>query len=418
MKKVSRRLIAMWRRTVVVGVIAVTALASVGSVVALASNGHRRSMQAATSAGALPPQLARSPAFVKAQYADFQQYTKVYGDPLVKYKAPKGPWKFCESTNYLGNGWEQGNQAELAALVKQYQNAGLAKPGLTTENSNQSLSIQITQMNSLISDGCNVIFAIPQSPTALCPEIAKALAHKILVITDDTPVECKASINSSFSEFESAKVIAAQFSRALGGKGNVIVETGIPGAVGAQTTINGFKAGLAKGITMNDVAGDWSDATAETAATTYLQTHPAKVDGILNGSGMMVGGELALQQAGRPLAKTNTYEDSCSAMALWKQHPGLVVATADQGPALAAYESFYVASRLLSGAKPTLNTLFYPIPGPTRKTFKQWYKAGWTVKSTCMATPPASAVPPASYYNTLLKGGSKSKVTLKIVSVG
>src|SRR6202044_2195602 len=163
-----------------------------------------------------------------------------------------------------------------------------------------------------------VIFAIPQSTTALCPGIAKALKDNILVITDDTPVECPASINSSFSEFESAKDMASQFSKALGGKGNIIAESGIPGAVGAQTTLNGFKAGLAPGITMNTVAGDWSDATAETATTTYLQTHPQTVDGILDGSGMMVGGELALQQAGRPLAKASLYEDECSAMALWK----------------------------------------------------------------------------------------------------
>ena len=273
-------------------------------------------------------------------------------------------------------------------------------------------------MNSLISDGCNVIFAIPQSTTALCPEIAKALSHNILVITDDTPVACPASINSSFSEFESAKDMASQFSKALGGKGNVIAETGIPGAVGAQTTINGFKAGLASGITMNAVAGDWSDSTAETATTTYLQTHPATVDGILDGSGMMVGAELALQQAGRPMAKASLYEDECSAMALWKQNPGLVVSTEDQGPALAAYESFVVAGHLLAGAKPVVNTLFYPIPGPTQKTFNQWYKPGWTVKSTCFATPPATAIPPDSYYKSLFKGGAKPKVALKIVSVG
>jgi ribose transport system substrate-binding protein len=404
MRKVWRRWTVISRLSAAAGVIAVVSAVSVS---------------AATAAGSLPSQLSSSPAAVKAEYAGYQEYTKIYGDPLGKYKAPKGRAKFCESTNYLGNGWEQGNQAELAALVKQYQKAGLAKPGLTTENSNQSLATQITQMNSLISDGCNVIFAIPQSTTALCPEIAKALAKNILVITDDTPVECPASINSSFSEFASAENMAQQFAKALGGKGNVLVETGIPGAVGAQTTINGFSAGL-KGTTIaaNDVAGDWSDSVAETATTTYLQTHPATVDGILDGSGMMVGAELALQQAGRPLAKASLYEDECSAMALWKQHPGLVVSAEDQGPALAAYESFYTAIKLLAGAKPVVNTLFYPIPGPTQATFNQWYKPGWTVKSTCFATPPASGIPAASYYNTLLKGGTKPKVALTIVPVG
>jgi ribose transport system substrate-binding protein len=374
---------------------------------------------ASSAASSLPSQLANAPANVKAEYSGYQEYTKIYGNPLAKYKAPKAPWKFCESTDYLGNGWEQGNQQELADLVKQYQAAGLAKPGLTTENSNQSLSTQITQMNTLISDGCNVIFAVPQSTTALCTEIAKAMSHNILVVTDDTPVECADSVNSSFSEFYSAEVQAKQFAKALGGKGNVVVETGIPGAVGTQTTENGFKAGLAgTSITENFVAGDWADSTAETATATYLQTHPAPVNGILDGSGMMTGAELALQQDGRSLAKTSLYEDECSAMALWKQHPGIVVASQDQGPALAAYESFEVAGKMLAGAQPVVNTLFYPTPGPTQATFNQWYKPGWTTKSTCYATPPASAVPAPSYYNSLFKGGKTPKVTLKIVSVG
>jgi ribose transport system substrate-binding protein len=400
-----------WRRWTAISRLSAAVAAFAVASVALTS--------ASTAASSLPPQLAKAPAAVQAEYQGYQEYTKIYGDPLTNYKAPKAPWKFCESTNYLGNGWEQGNQQELAALVKQYQAAGLAKPGLTTENSNQSLSQQITQMNTLISDGCNVIFAVPQSTTALCPEIAKALKANILVVTDDTPVECPASINSSFSEFRSAEVMAKQFGQALGGKGNVIVETGIPGAVGAQTTVNGFKAGLAgTSITENDVAGDWADSTAETATTTYLQTHPQSVDGILDGSGMMVGAELALQQAGRPLAKSSLYEDECSAMALWKQNPGLVVASQNQGPALAAYESFVVAGKMLAGAHPVVNTLFYPTPGPTQATFNQWYKPGWTVKSTCFANPPASAIPPDSYYSSLFKGGSKPKVTLKIVPVG
>lgn len=400
-----------WRRPA-----AIRRLTAAAALVAAASVACSAS---ATAASSLPPQLAKAPAAVKAEYAGYQEYTKIYGDPLAGYKVPKAPWKFCESTNFLGNGWEQGNQAELAALVKQYQKAGLAKPGLTTENSNQSLSQQITQMNTLISDGCNVIFSVPQSATALCPEITKALNHGILVVTDDTPVECPASINSSFSEFASAEAMAKQFSKALHGKGNVIAETGIPGAVGTTTTVNGFKAGLkGSAITMNQVAGDWADSVAETATTTYLQTHPSNVDGVLDGSGMMTGAELALQQAGRPLAKASLYEDECSAMALWKQHPGLVVSSEDQGPALAAYESFVVAGKLLAGAHPVINTLFYPIPGPTQATFNQWYKPSMTLKSTCFATPPASAVPADSYYNTLFTGGNKPKVKLKIVPVG
>src|ERR1700722_20997184 len=119
MQKVWRRWTALTRLTAAVGVFAV--------VLAAATAG------ASAASSALPSQLSKSPAAVKAEYAGYGEYTKIFGNPLGSYKAPKAPYKFCESTNYLGNGWEQGNQAELAALVKQYQKAGLAKPGLTTE---------------------------------------------------------------------------------------------------------------------------------------------------------------------------------------------------------------------------------------------------------------------------------------------
>ena len=39
-----------------------------------------------------------------------------------------------------------------------------------------------------------------------------------------------------------------------------------------------------------------------------------------------------------------------------------------------------------------------------------------TVKSTCFATPPASAITPDSYYNKLFTGGHKPKVAVKLVS--
>lgn len=361
--------------------------------------------------------VARLPAAVRSQYKDYHQYARLYSNPYTHWKIPKAPWKFCESTNYLGNSWEEGNRAELAKLVGEYHKAGLAKAGLTTVNSNTSVPLQISQMTSLINEGCNVIFSIPGSATALCPVISKALRHGILVVTDDTPVYCKDVINSSFSEFESAYVAAHGLFKALHYRGNVIMETGIPGAVGAQTTENGFKAALKghPGIhVLGYIAGDWTDSVAQTQTAQFLSTHPQTINGIYDGSGMSTGGELALKQAGRPLAKENMYEDECSTMALWKEHPNLIAGAQDQGPQLAAYETFLVTARMLAGEKPIVNTLLYPIPGPTKATFHKWYKRSMTVQSTCYAIPPKKAITSNSYYKGLFKGGAPLKVKLSL----
>jgi ribose transport system substrate-binding protein len=354
------------------------------------------------------------PASVRANYVGWQSYARVFADPYKSWTPPPAPWKFCESTNYLANGWELGNQAELSQLVAQYRQAGLAKGNLVTTNSNLSVPTQISQINDLIAQGCNVIFAIPGSPTAFCPTFAKAFAKGVLVVTDDTPIYCQDVMNSSFPEYSSAQILAEELAKALGGKGNVVIETGIPGAVGTKVTVNGFLAGLKNypGIHVSgQVAGDWTESVVQSAMVNFLATNPAPVNGILDGAGMGTGGELALQQAGRPLAKESLYEPECSAVALWKQHPGLIVGSQDQGPTLAAYESFLVAGRMLAGQKPDVNTLLYPIPGPTQATFDQWYQPSMTIKSSCFATPPASATIPDSYYSALFTGGKAPKVT-------
>lgn len=360
------------------------------------------------------------PKAVQPYYEDLQAWGRLYSDPFMSYKVPPPPWKFCESTNYLANGWEIGNRNELEGLVSQYQAAGLAKGGLITVNSNLSIPLQITQLDTLIAEGCNVIFAIPGSPTAMCPTFANALAKNILVVTDDTDIYCPSVINSSWPNYYSPKLLAAGLAKALGGKGNVVELTGIPGALGTKITLGGFTTGLQPypGIKVTgQVEGDWTESVAQTALIKFLATHPEPVNGILDGADMATGGVLAMQESGRPLPKMTLYEDECSAMALWKEHPGLFVATQDQGPIMAAYESMLVAARLLAGQQPTVNTIVYPIPGPTQQTFSQWYKPSMTVESTCFATPPPSALIPDSYYNQFFTGGHTPRVTLKLVSV-
>jgi ribose transport system substrate-binding protein len=373
----------------------------------------------AASTSPTPVKVSSLPANVQPNYAESQTFARLFSSAYGAYKVPKAPWKFCESTNYLANGWEISNQAELTALVAQYKQAGLAKGGLTTVNSNLSVPLQITQLNALMSQGCNVIFAIPGSQTAFCPTFAKALAKNILVVTDDTPIFCNNVMNSSFPEFSSAQIQGTGLGKAMGGKGNVVVLTGIPGAVGEAVTVSGFLAGLSaySGINVEgQVTGAWTESVAQTAMVSFIATHPPSVDGILEGAGMATGGELALQQLGRPVAKQNMYDPECSTFALWKDNPGMIVTAQDQGPQLAAYETFLVAARMLAGQQPVVNTLLYPIPGPTQKTFNQWYKPSMTVKSTCFATPPKSAITPNSYYNSLFTGGHAPKVSLKLVA--
>ncbi len=210
-------------------------------------------------------------------------------------------------------------------------------------------------------------------------------------------------------------VAAAAVMDALNGKGNVIVEDGIPGAVDTVVKDDAIAAALKAhpGIkSLGSIVGDFSGSVAQTGTAQFLATHPQKVDGIIDLGGMGVAGELALQQAGRPLAKVNTYETSCSEVAFQHDNPGTVAYAEDQGPGPGAFETLQVALRMLSGQQPVVNTLFYPIPGPTDATIGQWYKPSMNLKSTCFADAPTGRIIPDSFWDPYFKGGKPVSTTL------
>jgi ribose transport system substrate-binding protein len=360
--------------------------------------------------------VTKIPSSARAAYLGYQKVARLQPNPYANWTPKKSPWKFCLNESLLQNGWRQGNLAELKKLTAQYKAAGLAKGDLQVTNSNGNSALQISQFNSLVSAGCDVIFTLPGSPTALCPAIDKAKQKGILVITDDTAVNCASAINVTFNGYLNMKLGATAVFKALGGKGNVLVVTGYKGSVGEAVEEAAIRSALNSYPDIKiigEVEGQWTPAVAQTATATFLQTHPDKIDGILDEGEMGVAAQTALQQAGRPLAKVNFSSGECAAFAFWKAHPEVVTQVASQAPGAAAYESFLVAVRMLSGQKPITNTLIYPIPQLTGSKIGTFFKPSMTVKSTCYADSPNVMAVPDSYFNPLFKGGNPIPKPLK-----
>jgi ribose transport system substrate-binding protein len=121
--------------------------------------------------------------------------------------------------------------------------------------------------------------------------------------------------------------------------------------------------------------------------------------------------EQALQQDGRPLAKTADYSAECGFLAFWKQtHIDTIAQSQGGGPAL--YEAVEVALRMMAGQKPVVNSIFYPLPIITAQNFDQYYKPTMTLQSSCFANPPNYKAVPDSFFNGLFTGGTP--VTAKL----
>ena len=95
---------------------------------------------------------------------------------------------------------------------------------------------------------------------------------------------------------------------------------------------------------------------------------------------MGVGVGQALEQAGRPVTIVTDVTNQCSFLAFWKGHKFSSLTMAqDGGPT--GYEAFVTAIRIMSGQKPKVNTIFFPLPIITNDNIDDYYDPSMTVQS-------------------------------------
>jgi ribose transport system substrate-binding protein len=351
--------------------------------------------------------LQMVPEAARQYYDGYWYFSKVGKNPYENWQPKKAPWQFCYNDSYQGNSWRAAALAEYQKLVAQYADAGLAKKDLIVTNSDNNINVQLSQLNNLVRQGCDVILSIPSSPTGLCSGIKDAHDKGVLVITVESPVECPEAINIDFNEYYGAQQTTKWLVKALGGKGNVMMVNGIPGLAPTvarrQAALDTLKAN--PGITiLGEVNGMWTPSVAKTAVLQFLATHPQKVDGVWDSGLTGVAAAQALQQSGRPPAKINGLPGDCSFIAYWKNNK-ISSFSLSQGGAPALYEAFVVALRMLNGQKPVVNTILYPLPEITDENLDQWYKPDMTEQSNCFADSPDGRAVPDSFFDPLFTGG-------------
>ena len=352
--------------------------------------------------------LSAVPAGAQTNYTHYNLYAKLYPNAYQNYKPPAGKTQFCESTFYLGNTYQQGEVTAYKQMVSQLAAAGHAQSNFIVENSNNSTATQLSQLQSEINSGCNVIFLDAGSTTAFCSLYQTAIQKNIVIVSLD-PVYCNNAITVSFDVYQNSYELAANLYKAMNYQGNLLEITGVPGVADAATATAAATAAMAghPGLkVVGNYTGEWTASVAQTATAQWLASHPGvKVDGIVDEGAMGVAAETALQQAGRPLAKVSLQEGDCQELAFQKEHPSLVPFMTDQAPAPGTYATMDVALRLLAGQQPALDTILYPIPGPTAATFNQWYTPSMTMSSACFASPKPALPAIASYLGQFFTGG-------------
>ena len=135
--------------------------------------------------------------------------------------------KIFLSMSYIGNDW----QAEAANMVKAMAaHKSLAdKVSLEVQVAGPNAQRQIQQINAMVQAGAEAIVVFPISPTALNQVVKSACDKGVKIFAYDAEITEPCAYNVHIDQEEAGRKPAEWLVEKLGGKGNIIVITGVPG---------------------------------------------------------------------------------------------------------------------------------------------------------------------------------------------
>jgi ribose transport system substrate-binding protein len=194
----------------------------------------------------------------------------------------EGKHKIFLSMSYIGNDW----QAEAANMIKAMADSPAYKDkvDLQVQVAGPNAQKQIQQINSMVQAGAEAIIVYPISPTALNGAVKNACAKGVVVIAYDSIIEEPCAYNVHIDQSAWGTQSAEWLVKQMGGKGRVVMITGVPGTTVDSLRNEGAKKVFAANPGIEVVAegnGMWSQAVARTELSKIVATRPwDQIDGV------------------------------------------------------------------------------------------------------------------------------------------
>lgn len=190
--------------------------------------------------------------------------------------------KIYLSMSFIGNDW----QAEAANMVKAMaaHKSMADKVDLKVQVAGPNATRQIQQINAMVQAGADAIVVFPISPTALNKVVKNACSKGVKVFAYDAEITESCAYNISIDQEEAGRVTAEWLVKKMGGKGEIILVTGVPG-----TSVDDLRTKAAKEVfakhpdikVIGEAIGMWSQAVARTELSKILATRTwDDVDGL------------------------------------------------------------------------------------------------------------------------------------------
>jgi ribose transport system substrate-binding protein len=164
---------------------------------------------------------------------------------------------------------------------------------------------QIADIEDLMLKGVDVLIVSPATQEGINPVLEEAYDEGIPIILVDRKVSTDDyTCFLESSSYEMGKGQAEWLVKELGGKGNIVLLSGVAGSGPAEDRLRGAREVFKKHPGIKELAHqytDWDLAKSKAAMEAFIQEFP-KIDGVWADSGLMSWPALeALKAAGRPL---------------------------------------------------------------------------------------------------------------------
>lgn len=189
-------------------------------------------------------------------------------------------FKVALSNSYIGNKWriEMENVFKAALQMEPFK----SEIEGSVFNADNDVSKQSQQLSNIIAQRPDAIIINAASPTGLNGIVNQGAARGILMIAFDNTVTTEKCLKVNTDQREMGRAWAEFLAKKLGGKGNVIMVTGVAGTEVDLERNKGAEEVWAKNPdikVVNRYTGMWDSSTAERNTAAILPSLP-QIDGI------------------------------------------------------------------------------------------------------------------------------------------
>ena len=234
----------------------------------------------------------------------------------------EGPYKVGYSALSLGNSFFVQQQEEFIAAAEEYKEAGLIDEYVTT-NANGDTAKQISDIEDLITKGCDIIILDASSPTALIPVVEEAFEAGVkissVVNTVDTDLQ---TVRVYSDEFEFGRIGAQFIADSLNGEGKIVILNAVAGLYVNEQRRAGAESVFSQYPGIEIIAeanGDCDYAKGKSVMESFVSAYD-EIDGVWSQGGAMTQAAVdVFNSVGRQLVPMSG-EGGNGFLRVWKEN--------------------------------------------------------------------------------------------------